>query len=271
MATARIRSGAMSERPDETTHPLEAAHRLRARWLAGESTFGGWIYLRDPVVVELVARSDVDWVCVDTHHGMARAVDVAQLMQAVALGASPGLVRVPWNEPGVIMNALDAGATGVIVPMVGNADEAERAVAACRYPPRGIRSWGPTRAALGAPAYSAAWANERVLCIVMIETEEGLENAERIVAVNGIDAVFIGPTDLSLSFGVARDDPANDERVMELKEACDRGGIPVGVAATSVEEGRRRAASGFAFIALPSDAVLLRQAYGAFLESLRSV
>jgi 4-hydroxy-2-oxoheptanedioate aldolase len=178
---------------------------------------------------------------------------------------------VPWNEPGVIMNALDAGATGVIVPMVGNADEAEGAVAACRYPPHGMRSWGPTRAALGASAYSAAWANERVLCIVMIETEEGLDNAEAILAVDGVDAVFIGPTDLSLSFGVARDDPANDERVMALKGACDRAGKPAGVAATSVDEGRRRAASGFAFIAVPSDAVLLRQAYGAFLESVRSM
>jgi 4-hydroxy-2-oxoheptanedioate aldolase len=260
----------MAVGPDETTHPLEAARRLRARWLAGESTFGGWIYLRDPVAVELVARADVDWVCVDTHHGMARAVDVAQLMQAVALGAAPGLVRVPWNEPGVIMNALDAGAAGVIVPMVGNAAEAERAVAACRYPPHGIRSWGPTRAALGASAYSAAWANERVLCIIMIETEEGLANVEGILAVDGVDAVFIGPTDLALSFGVARDDPANDARVMALKKGCDAAGVPAGVAATSVEEGRRRAASGFAFIALPSDAVLLRHAYGAFLESIRS-
>jgi 4-hydroxy-2-oxoheptanedioate aldolase len=105
----------------------------------------------------------------------------------------------------------------------------------------------------------------------MIETEEGLDNAEAILAVDGVDAVFIGPTDLSLSFGVARDDPANDERVMALKGACDRAGKPAGVAATSVDEGRRRAASGFAFIAVPSDAVLLRQAYGAFLESVRSM
>lgn len=253
---------------DPATHPLERARLLRERWLGTETTFGGWIYFRDSFSVEIVARTDLDWVCVDTQHGMARGLDVAPLMQAVALAGRVGIVRVPWNEPGVIMNALDAGASGVIVPMVSSPAEAERAVSSCRYPPRGIRSWGPARAALGAAEYTPAWANERVLCIVMIETEGGVENVEAILAVPGIDAVFIGPSDLALSFDVQRADPGNDDRIAALKEACDARGVPAGVAVISVDEARRRAASRFAFIALPSDAVLLGRVYATFLADL---
>jgi 4-hydroxy-2-oxoheptanedioate aldolase len=265
--TIRTMPGHTAE--NTAVHPLEAAGRLRARWLARDATFGGWIYFSDSFSVEVVARAGPDWVCIDTQHGMARGGDIARLMQAVALAGRVGIVRVPWNEPGAIMNALDAGASGVIVPLVSNAAEAERAVASCRYPPRGIRSWGPTRAALGASEYSAAWANERVLCIVMIETEEGMENVEKILAVPGIDAVFIGPSDLALSFDLQRDDPANGQRIARVKEASDARGVPTGVAVISVNEARRYAASGFALIALPSDAVLLRQACVAFLEDMR--
>lgn len=260
----------MSGQGNAALHPLEAARRLRERWLGGETTFGGWIYLRDSLSVEVVARTGVDWVCVDTQHGLARAGDVAPLMQAVSPTGKAGLVRVPWNEPGVIMNALDAGAAGVIVPMVGDAAAAERAVESCRYPPSGTRSWGPTRPALGEPAYSTEWANERVLCIVMVETREGVENIEGISSVPGVDAVFIGPSDLALSFGLQRGDAENHARVAELRKACEARAMPVGAAAISIDEARGYAASGFALVAMPSDAVLLGRAYADFLEVSRS-
>lgn len=260
---------AVSEQREEALHPLEAARRLRERWRAGETTFGGWIYFRDPFSVEVVARAGVDWVCVDTQHGMARGGDVANLMQAVAPTGKTSLVRVPWNEPGVIMNALDAGAAGVIVPMVGSAADAGRAVESCRYPPAGRRSWGPARPALGEPAYSSAWANERVLCIVMVETAEGVESIDAISSVPGVDAVFIGPSDLALAFGLERGDAANHARVAELKQACDASGMPAGAAAHSIDEARGYVASGFALVALPSDAVLLGHAYSDFLEGGR--
>jgi 4-hydroxy-2-oxoheptanedioate aldolase len=260
----------VSGQGDAALHPLEAAGRLRARWLEGDVTLGGWLYLSDSLSAEIVARAGLDWVCLDTQHGMGRSGDVSRLMQAVGPTGKVGLVRVPWNEPGVIMNALDAGACGVIVPLVSTAADAERAVAACRYPPGGIRSWGPARPALGAPGYSAAWANERVLCILMIETEEGIANVDEILAVPGIDAIFIGPADLALSFGIERDDPANGRRVGLLREACSARGVPVGAAAVSVDEARAYATSGFVLIALPSDAVLLRQALAAFVEGIRA-
>ncbi|PWU25253.1 MAG: 2,4-dihydroxyhept-2-ene-1,7-dioic acid aldolase [Candidatus Rokuibacteriota bacterium] len=261
---------AVAGHPHETLHPLEAARLLRARWLAGETTFGGWIYLRDSFGAEIVARAGVDWVCVDTQHGMARGEDVARLLQAVALAGPVGLVRVPWNDPGVIMNTLDSGAAGVFVPLVSNAVEAEEAAAACRYPPRGIRSWGPARAALGAPEYSPEWANDRVLCLVMVETEEGVENIEEILAVPGIDAIYIGPSDLALSYDVPRADPANAQRVAGLRAACKARDVPVGVAAITVDEARSHAGDGFALVALPSDAALLTRACAEFLEDVRA-
>jgi 4-hydroxy-2-oxoheptanedioate aldolase len=260
----------MPRRRDAALHPLEAACRLRERWRRGETTIGGRIYFRDSFGVEVVARSEVDWVCVDTQHGLARAGDVASLMQAVGVAGKTSLVRVPWNEPGVIMNALDAGAAGVLVPMVGSAADAGRAVRACRYPPAGIRSWGPTRPALGEPAHTTEWANERVLCIVMVETREGVENLDAILGVDGVDAVFIGPSDLALSFELQRADPENHARVSRLKEACAARGMPVGAAAISIEEARGYASSGLSFVALPSDAVLLGRAYADFLQGSRS-
>jgi len=153
--------------------------------------------------------------------------------------------------------------------MVGNAADARRAVDSCRYPPSGIRSWGPTRPALGEPAYTTAWANERVLCIVMVETAEAVDNIEAILGVPGLDAVFVGPSDLALSFGLERADDANHARVAELGKACAARGMPVGVAAHSVEEARRYASSGFALVALPSEAVLLGRAYADFLQGSR--
>jgi 4-hydroxy-2-oxoheptanedioate aldolase len=252
--------------PGEALHPLEAARLLRERWRAGETTFGGWVYFRDPFSVEVVSRSNVDWVCVDTQHGTARAGDVAALMLAVAPTGKAGLVRIPWNEPGVAMNALDAGAAGVIVPMVENSADARRAVDSCRYPPAGTRSWGPTRPAMGEPAYSSGWANERVLCIVMIETVGGVENLDAILDVPGIDAVLIGPSDLALAFQLPREDPANRARIAEIARACAARAMPVGAAAITIDEAREYGASGMAFVALPSDAALLAHACADFLE-----
>ena len=253
-----------------SAHPLEAASRLRARWRAGESTYGGWLYLRDSLSAELVARAGFDWVCIDAQHGTARAGDIVPLLQAIAGAGGTAVVRVPWNEPGVIMNALDAGASGVIVPMVNTAAEAEQAVASCRYPPQGNRSWGPTRAALGASNYSAVWANERVLCIVMVETPAGVDNVDEILEVPGVDAVFVGPTDLALSFGVERDEQTNIDRIAAIKRACDARTVPAGIAAIDVEEAKRSAGQGFAMVALPSDAVLLAQSCATLLASVRA-
>src|SRR3979409_48696 len=119
---------------------------LRERWKAGEATLGAWCTIPSPWTAEVASRSGHDWVCVDTQHGLIGYDVMLPMLQAISAGGAPSFVRVPWNEPGTIMKALDAGAGGVIVPMVNSAEEARAAVGACRYPPPGFRSEGPTRA-----------------------------------------------------------------------------------------------------------------------------
>src|SRR5690606_25334911 len=135
-------------------------------------------------------------------HGLLDYSDLPVMLPAISNSAATPLVRVPWNEPYEIMKALDAGAYGIIVPMINDRADAERAVAACRYPPGGNRSYGPIRAALYGGSDYAREANGQVACIGMIETQAGLDNVDDIVSTPGLDAVYIGPSDLSLALGL---------------------------------------------------------------------
>src|ERR1700730_1136475 len=150
---------------------------------------------------EVMAHAGFDWMCIDLQHGLIGYQEMLAMLQAVAVANVPALVRVPWNDPAWIMKALDAGAAGVIVPLVNSADEAAAAGGACRYPPDGYRSWGPTRAALGSPNFSPELANSSVVCAVMVESVPALERLDEIVSVPGVDAVFIGPRASAISLG----------------------------------------------------------------------
>src|SRR5206468_7835530 len=132
-------------------------------------------------------------------HGLIDEAAMRGMVQAAAIRDTPVLVRVPWNEPGAIMRALDAGAEGVIVPMVNTVAEARAAAGASRYPPLGYRSWGPLRSGMAQRDFNPALGNEQVLCLVMIETHEAVENVDAILEVPGVDGVFVGPNDLAIS------------------------------------------------------------------------
>ena len=164
---------------------------------------------------------------------------------------------MPWNEPYEIMKALDAGAYGVIVPMVNNRAEAEQAVAACRYPPDGNRSFGPIRAALYGGRGYAKEANGEIACIAMIETAEGIEKVEEIVTTPGLDGVYIGPSDLALSLGLTprgdNDDPVHAATVERIQDACRRHGVAIGIHTGGLEFTRRYLDLGFNFVTLGSD------------------
>src|SRR5260370_8482224 len=166
---------------------------LRGRWRAGEFTVGGWCTIPSTWTAELGARSGHDWVLVDTQHGLIGYDVMLPMLQAITAGGVPSLVRVPWNEPGTIMKALDAGAGGVIVPMINSVAEAEAVVGACRYPPEGFRSMGPTRARVA----DSDWRHP--LCIVMVETGQAVEIGHDILSLSALDAVFMGPTNLPAS------------------------------------------------------------------------
>jgi 4-hydroxy-2-oxoheptanedioate aldolase len=179
-------------------------------------------------------------------------------LHAMARSTTTPIVRVPWNEPGIIGRVLDAGAMGVIIPMVNTVEEAERAVAACRYAPVGFRSFGPLGAvARHGPDYFAT-ANDRVACIPMIETRQAVEAVDAILAVPGIDAVYVGPADLSLTYGLA---PAPDQAdevfhraLATVVGACDRHGVVPGIHANAGLASARHAA-GFRMITVGFDAM----------------
>ncbi len=218
-----------------------------------------------------MARAGFDWVCVDLQHGLIGYDEMLPMLQAVALTGVPSMVRVPWNEPVAIMKALDAGAGGVIVPMVNSVAEAAAAVAACRYPPDGIRSWGPTRVSLGVPDFGPELANHSVVCAVMVETVPALERLAEIVAVPGVDAVYIGPSDFAISMGFApRSDEPEHRRLLEaVPEVCRRHGVVAGIACGSPELFARWRKAGYTMLSVPSDMVLLRQAAAAMLNTVR--
>ena len=185
---------------------------LKQRLKSGEATFGAWLSVASPVVAEIMAGTGYDWVLIDTEHG---AFDIESLQIALmAFNGSPTvpIVRVAWNDPVRIKQVLDIGADGILVPMVNTSAEARQAVAACKYPPAGIRGFGPKRASgygRNTDAY-VAQANEGVIVIVQIEHVDAAAQIDQILDVPGIDVICVGPTDLSGSAGVLRqfDHPA---------------------------------------------------------------
>jgi len=201
-------------------------HVLTA-WRAGEQTIGGWLGIDSSFTAEIMAQVGFDWLCLDMQHGMLDYNDVKRMLPAISTTKTIPIVRVPWNEPYEIMKALDAGAYGVIVPLVNNRAEAEQAVAACRYPPEGIRSFGPARASLYAGPGYLTEANAHMACIVMIETKEALDNLDEILSTPGVDAAYIGPADLAFALGLTptgdNDHPVHVAAVTRIYEACPPG------------------------------------------------
>ena len=171
-------------------------NKIKEMWRAGKCPTLGWLSVSHGFTAEVMARQGFDALCVDLQHGTSEMKDVAPLLQAISQTDTVPVVRVAWNDPAAIMKALDLGAYGIIVPLVNNAGEAAMAVAACRYPPVGMRSSGPVRAVHYGGADYVAHANDEIVVMAMIETKEGIANLDAICATPGLDAVYIGPADL---------------------------------------------------------------------------
>ena len=248
---------------------------LRELWDRGEPTVGGWCVIPSPLSAELMGRAGCDWICIDSQHGMIGFDQMLPMLQAVAATGTPAFVRVPWNQPADIMKALDAGAQGVIVPMVNSKQDASSAAGACRYPPQGYRSWGPTRAALQVSGYGTESANRAVVCMVMIETVEGMAALDEILAVPGIDGVFIGPNDLAVTHGMKPDATASapeHRRLIEtILQACVRRNLIAGIHCSGPDTAIRWREAGFRMLNVDNDSVLLRGGAARVLEAMRGV
>jgi 4-hydroxy-2-oxoheptanedioate aldolase len=235
---------------------------LKRAWAEGRTAFGLWMTVPGSIGAEIFAGAGVDYVCVDQQHGVIDYDSMVPMFQAIRAEGSAPITRVLSNDPFLIMKALDAGAWGVIVPLVNSAEDAARAVSACRYPPRGIRSYGPVRAARVIGSRDPEELGGEVLCLVMVETREALERVEEIAATPGLDGIYIGPSDLALSLGLPPTlevtEDAHVEAVTRIREACHRNGVAAGIHAPSGEWARRHAEAGFDVVTVATDAALLR-------------
>jgi 4-hydroxy-2-oxoheptanedioate aldolase len=233
------------------------ANRLKELWASGKPATNGWCSMPGGFSAELMASMGWDVVTVDTQHGLIGYSEMLAMLQAISTTPATPLVRVSWNQPGEIMRALDAGAYGVICPMINDAAECAAFVQACRYPPHGFRSSGPTRAIVyGGPDYHEK-ANSEMLAIAMIETAQGLANVEAIVATPGLDGVYIGPSDLSLSMGGPPGQDSDAPSLMaafdRILAACKAAGVRIGVHTNSMAYSQKMLDRGFDLVTVGSD------------------
>ena len=245
---------------------------LRESWRKGKPALGVWNAIGDSLAAEAIASLGPDYVCVDMQHGGASEGQLVPLLQAIAVGGSTPIVRVPEANQATIMKALDSGAMGVIVPLVESAEQARRAVEACRFPPAGHRSFGPFRASISAGTNDPAEL-EKVACIVMIETRAGIDHLGEIVATEGVTAVYLGPSDLSLALGLppgSVDDPQFVSTVQEIRSACTARGVVAGMHCYDGETARKAVEQGFGMVTVAVDLRLFRQALAEELATARA-
>ncbi len=243
---------------------------LKERLKKGEVVIGTFVGLGHPDVTEWLSRLGFDWLLLDAEHGPLDFETLQRMMQPMNGTSCIPIVRPQWNDLVVIKRVLDIGAYGVLIPWVNSKEEAEYAVRACRYPPEGIRGYGPRRAGMFDPEYYET-ANKEILIAVQIETEKALKNLDEILSVEGIDACYIGPMDLScsLGFGVPPkwDEPRYLEAFDRVLEAAEKCGKPAGMFAT-LDNIEWAIEKGFRFNTVDSaDAFLLRGAQMALAKA----
>lgn len=231
---------------------------LQAIWAAGRPVLNGWLAIPNSFTAETMAHQGWDSLTVDMQHGITDYLAAVPMLTAISTRPVVPVVRVPWLDPGIIMNSLDAGALGVICPMINNAAEAQRFVASLRYPPLGVRSFGPIRALLAHGADYPAKANDLVTGFAMIETREALEHLDEIMSVPGLDAIYIGPTDLALALGAEPrldpTDPRVTEAIAHILARAKAHGLRAGIHNASVEHALKMVGIGFDFVTAGSDA-----------------
>ncbi|HEV2123497.1 MAG TPA: aldolase/citrate lyase family protein [Chloroflexota bacterium] len=238
---------------------------------AGKPAVGIWLNVPSVTSAEALATIGWDWLTLDVEHAPYNLETQQAMFMAIASQGCVPLARIAANDPTIIKQTLDAGAMGVVVPMVCSAEEAKRAVEACKYPPEGIRSAGGGRWRY---AYGADWqerANEETLCIVMIEHRMAVDCVEEILSVPGVDACFIGPNDLSWSMGLrGRRDDAHAAALLRVRDAGRATGTPVGLHCGSPQEVVQRIEQGFQFLACQNDMGFMMSGVTAAHKHIRS-
>lgn len=236
-------------------------NRIRTIWKAGGAVLNGWLAIPNAFSAETMAHQGWDSLTIDLQHGVIDYQAAVNMLTAISTTPTVPVVRVPWLEPGILMKILDAGAYAVICPMVNTREDAEKLVAATHYQPRGTRSFGPVRALLYGGADYPQHANDTIVVFAMIETKQALDNLDDILSVKGLDAVYIGPSDLSLALGCT---PTLDDVDKPVAEAIDHilakakdHGLVAGIHNGTPEAALKRIEKGFRFVTVSSDARLM--------------
>ncbi len=250
------------------------ANKLKQLWQGGKPAVNGWLAIPSGFSAEVMAQAGWDSVTVDLQHGVQDYQSMVACFQAMQSHPVLPMVRVPWSEPGIVGKVLDAGAYGVICPMVNTADEARAFVSYCRYPPAGKRSNGPIRAGIyGVGTTYQSTANQEVLCLPMIETQEAVDNLDAILDVPGIDAVYIGPSDLGFSMGLPPVLDREEQAIMDIYgrilEGTRRRGLGACVHCGSPAYAARMIAMGFNLVTISNDSGLMLNAARAAVQAAR--
>jgi 4-hydroxy-2-oxoheptanedioate aldolase len=236
-------------------------NKLREIWRSGGAAVNGWLAIPNGFSAETMAHQGWDTLSIDMQHGVIDYQAMVGMLQAISTTNTEPVVRVPWLEPALLMKTLDAGAYNVICPMVNTREDAQKLVAWTHYAPRGTRSFGPVRAMLyGGPDYPQH-ADETIVRFAMIETAQAVENLDAILSVEGLDAVYIGPSDLSISLGCKPSfdelEPKAAQAVEHILERARAHGVVAGIHNGGPDAALARIAKGFQFVTISSDARLL--------------
>jgi len=245
---------------------------VRELWSNGKGVVNSWLAIPNSFSAEIVASLGFDSVTVDMQHGMVDFQRAVEMLQAISIFDVTPLVRVPWNDPALIMKSLDAGSYGIICPMINSKDECHQFVSACRYAPRGMRSFGPARARIYAGDDYAQNANDCIITFAMIETAKAVDNLGDILSVEELDAVYIGPSDLSLTMGHAPSinpvDEVNDA-ISHILQECKKTNIKAGMHCPNGKTVKERIEMGFDFCTIANDAAFITQTGSSELAQAR--
>lgn len=250
------------------------ANNLRTIWQAGGAAVNGWLAIPNSFATEVMAHQGWDTLTIDLQHGVVDYQAMVTMLQAISTTPTVPVVRVPWLEPGILMKALDAGAYAVICPMVSTREEAQKLVAWTTYAPRGARSFGPVRALYYGGSDYPTQADKTVVRFAMIETAAALDNLDDILSVEGLDAVYIGPSDLSLALGCkpSMDDlePKAQQAVEHILARAKHHGVVAGIHNAGPASALRRIAMGFQFVTVSSDAKLIAEGSQQVMAAMRA-
>jgi 4-hydroxy-2-oxoheptanedioate aldolase len=232
-------------------------NKIKQMWRENKCVTMGWLSVSNGFTAEVMARQGFDALVIDMQHGLTDMTNLWPMLQAVSQTDTVPVVRVAWNDPASIMKALDLGAYGILVPLINTAEDAAKAVAACRYPPVGMRSSGPVRAVHYGGADYVAKANDEIVVMGMVETKEGLANLDAICATPGLDCVYIGPSDLAFAIGMTprpdNPDPAHMATCDRIRDAAHKHGIKAAMHCASAAFAAGAVKRGFDLVMLTSD------------------